>query len=75
MHLTVSRAENFRMVDIKIIAWSPLFINLQIIYGLSWELLNGGYRDMLFSRLNNACSPLVFNIQINQLIGIKDIPF
>ena len=28
----------------------------------------------LISRLNNACSPLV-NLQINELIGIKDIPF
>ena len=34
--------------------------------------------DPLFffiSRLNNACSPLVINLQINELIGIKDIPF
>ena len=29
----------------------------------------------LISRLNNACSPLVFNIQINLAIGIKDNPF
>ena len=32
--------------------------------------------DPLFffiSRLNNACSPLVIYLQINQLIGIKDI--
>ena len=34
--------------------------------------------DLLFfkiSRLNNACSPLVYNPQINQPIGIKDISF
>ena len=29
----------------------------------------------LISRLNNACSPLVFNLQINLAIGIKDNPF
>ena len=29
----------------------------------------------LISRLNNACSPLVINLQINLAIGIKDIPF
>ena len=29
----------------------------------------------LISRLNNNCSPLVINFQINLLIGIKDIPF
>ena len=29
----------------------------------------------LISRLNNACSPLVFNPQINLAIGIKDNPF
>ena len=28
----------------------------------------------LISRLNNACSPIVINLQINP-IGIKDIPF
>ena len=34
--------------------------------------------DLLFfliSRLNYACSPLVNNLQIILLIGIKDIPF
>ena len=33
-----NRAENFRMVDIRINAWSTLFLNLQIKYGLfsSW---------------------------------------
>ena len=45
----------------------------------SWELLISGYPlDPLFffiSRLNNACSPLVISLQINKLIGIKDIPF
>ena len=25
--------------------------------------------------IKNACSPLVFNLQINLAIGIKDIPF
>ena len=47
----VTRAENFRKVDI------------------SRSML-----DLLFffiSRLNNACSPLVFNLQINQLIRIQ----
>ena len=29
----------------------------------------------LISRLNNACSPLIFNLQINSPIRIKDIPF
>ena len=29
----------------------------------------------LISRLNNACSPLVINLQINYPIGIKDTPF
>ena len=29
----------------------------------------------LISRLNNACSLLYINFQINLLIGIKDIPF
>ena len=45
----------------------------------SWELLISGYPlDPLFffiSRLNNACSPLVLNLQINSMIGLKDIPF
>ena len=34
--------------------------------------------DLLFfliSRLNNDYYPLVINLQINQPIGIKDIPF
>ena len=29
----------------------------------------------LISRLNNACSPLVINLQIHYPIGIKDIQF
>jgi len=29
----------------------------------------------LISRLNNACSPLYINLQINLPIEIKDIPF
>ena len=29
----------------------------------------------LISRLNIACSPLIFNLQINYPIRIKDIPF
>ena len=29
----------------------------------------------LISRLNFACSPLIFNLQINYPIRIKDIPF
>ena len=29
----------------------------------------------LISRLNNACSPLYINLQINLPIRIKDIPF
>ena len=29
----------------------------------------------LISRLRIACYPLVINLQINLLIGIKDIPF
>ena len=29
----------------------------------------------LILRLNNACSPLIFNLQINYPIRIKDIPF
>ena len=29
----------------------------------------------IISRLNKACFPLVINLQINYLIGIKDIPF
>ena len=29
----------------------------------------------LILRLDNACSPLVLNLQINLPIGIKDIPF
>ena len=29
----------------------------------------------LISRLNNACSSLIFNLQINSPIRIKDIPF
>ena len=29
----------------------------------------------LISILNNACSPLIFNLQINYPIRIKDIPF
>ena len=29
----------------------------------------------LISRLNNACSPIAFNLQIKLPIGIKDIPF
>ena len=35
-------------------------------------------RDLIFfliSRINKGCSPLVFNLQINKLIGIKDITF
>ena len=42
-----------------------------------WCIL-GLMLDPLFffiSRLNNACSPLVINLQINELIGIKNIPF
>ena len=37
-YFDVARAENFRMVDIEINAWSPLFLNLQIEYCLfsSW---------------------------------------
>ena len=41
-------------------------------------LISGLMLDPLFffiSRLNNACSPLVISLQINKLIGIKDIPF
>ena len=34
-----------------------------------------GLLFFLISRLNNAWSPLVINLQINQSIGIKDIPF
>ena len=29
----------------------------------------------LISRLNNASSPLVIKLQINEPIGIKEIPF
>ena len=44
---------------------------------LEWWI-SGLMLDLLFfliSRLNNDCSPLVTNLQINLPIGIKDIPF
>ena len=43
-----------------------------------WIMISGLMLDPLFfliSRLNNACYPLVINLQIYELIEIKDIQF
>ena len=61
------------------------YLNVQFFHILSPELktnlewwISGLMLNPLFfliSRLNNACSPLIFNLQINYPIRIKDIPF
>ena len=44
---------------------------------LEWWILGLMLNPLFFliSRLNIACSPLIFNLQINYPIGSKDIPF
>ena len=54
--------------------WSENWPELETFeWWISGLMLNPLF--FLISRLNIACSPLIFNLQINYSIGIKDITF
>ena len=74
----------FYQTELGIFEWfipglkfDPLFLLISRA-GNFWMRISGLMLSPLFfliSRLNNACSPLYINLQINLPIGIKDIPF
>ena len=63
--------------DYKIIVDGKNLITLTELKTLEWWISGLMLNPLIFliSRLNIACSPLIFNLQINYPIRIKDIPF
>ena len=71
----ITRAEHFSIVDIEIIAWSPLFINLKIILIFSLypgKLLKLKQIERCFQNPKQTIkSRIIFNFERRKLVEIS----